>query len=148
MTRRTFLGLASLVLGALGTVLLAFAWNGPHGRLGFFGPRRDLATVCPYLNSGDGDASGPAAESLRAYAAIEQTLAAGSLQDVPQNAARIAKFFREVNPDIAASAHRLTRQRDLPAARAEFRRLTDLFSRPPDGPPTDGADTSRPLLEI
>lgn len=147
MRRRAYLGLSSFALGAVGVLLLTAVWEQTHPRR-----RGDIgASACPYLNAQAGDeAGGPAQESIRAYAAIETALAGGSLQEVSENAACIARFFGGVNPDIAASARRLTRLRALPAARAEFRRLTDLFSRPPDGnaPGERDTDASRRLLEI
>lgn len=151
MMPRAFFGLSSAALGATGVLLLAAAWNGHHP-LGRGHGGSAAASACPYLNAQAGDANegGPAQDSIRAYAAIEAALADGSLRGVPENAARIARFFGEVNPEIAESARRLGRLRALPAVRAEFRRLTDLFSRAPDGnaPAEREGETSRRLLEI
>ena len=140
LPRRTFFALSALTVGA--TVFLLFALAAQHG----YGPlarfsrgasaRRSMAAMfCPALSgrTPGGDDQG----TMDAYMGIEVALKRGSLAAVPENAARIAAAFGGINPDIAASARRLARLRDVAAARREFQRLTDLFSRSSEDPGND-----------
>lgn len=147
LSRRAFIVLCTLTLGATAFLLLALAGQHGRGPLARFARARHMAAAtaaasarCPFAGGMAGDGV-MGDESLRAYAAIEQALAANSLRGVSENAACIARFFGQLNPDIAASARRLGRLHDVAAARREFRRLTDLFSRRPgDGGEDDDGD--------
>ena len=98
----------------------------------------DAAAFCPAMTDrGTADDQ----NTMDAYQSIETELTKGSLARVSENAARIAEAFGEVNPGIAASARRLARARDIAAARREFQRLTDLFSR------RSGESDGEPLLK-
>lgn len=142
LTRRTFLGLCALTVGATVFLLLAAAaqhGRGPLARFARHPARRqlaasDAAAFCPAMtDQTTADDQG----TMEAYQSIEAELTKGSLNRVSENAARIAEAFGGVNPSIAASARRLARARDVAAARREFERLTDLFSRRSDEPEGD-----------
>ncbi len=137
LPRRTFLALCALTVAGTAFLLLAIAAQHGRGPLARFARRSSAATLHPAVT---GDASGEYLQSLTAYKTIEAALAKGSLAKVPENAARIAEVFGEINPDIAASARRLARLHDVTAARREFQRLTDLFSRRPGDSDDDEAD--------
>ena len=142
LTRRTFLGLCALTVGT--TVFLILAAAAQHGRgpLARFAryPARwhpaasDAAAFCPAMTD---QTTADDQDTMEAYQSIEAELSKGSLTKVSENAARIADAFGEINPGIAASARRLARARDVAAARREFQRLTELFSRRSDEPDGD-----------
>lgn len=147
MPRRTFFGLCILTAGTAAFLLLAVvvARHG-HGPVADFARHpftRRAATAaadgfCPAITD---HARGDDQGAIAAYLSIMDALEHGSLEQVPENAARIALVFGDINPDIAGSARRLSRLRDLAGARREFEQLTVLFSRSP-GAPAD-ADKER-----
>lgn len=139
LPRRTFLGLCALTLAGTSFLFLAIAAQHGRGPLARFA-RRSPTGGQTFHHARSGALTDDYLQSLTAYQGIESALAKGTLTKVSENAARIAETFGEINPDIAASARRLARLHDVTAARREFQRLTELFSRRPGDAGDDEAE--------
>lgn len=135
LPRRTYFALCAFIAGSATFLLMAAAAQ--HGRGPLAGLARHVAARRALADLDGHPAVRNDQGAIDAYVTIANALKTGSLAKVPENAARIAEAFGEINPDIAASARRLARSHDLEAARREFQRLTGLFSRRPGEPDED-----------
>ncbi|MEM6733977.1 MAG: hypothetical protein AAF658_20610 [Myxococcota bacterium] len=76
----------------------------------------------------------PAAlRSIQAFKSIANSLEAGTMSGVRENALTIADFFAPMNVQIKESALALAEDTEVESAKAHFRELTKAFQHPATG---------------